>query len=253
MGRFPVPILHVRKLYKGTWYRTTDMYLPEPTFVIDRDAGGPHSMHSTRLQAPPMNMISSQQPAVPCWSIAHAPRLPHARPLWILPFPTPILLVNAAAEGFADESATFVRGAQISANKVRDWLASGLVSGQWLCRQSLVSYSYKPTNAPRVSVRARDAPALILVPVPGSGTCTSTCIMVHSMYHTLVLRVSATEQNYGPPRHDARPRVGGGATKVAESASHPLSGQGCDTCSYRQKEAGGGRAGGLARQGQGVQ
>ena len=71
----------------------------------------------------------------------------------------PVQLVNAAAEGFCDESATFVAGAQVSA-KVRDWLAMGMA----------LPLTWSVGNACPVSFSDCVGGALRVVATSGSGS-----------------------------------------------------------------------------------
>lgn len=147
------------------------------------------------------------------WSAAVAP-LPH--PLWIMPFPKPILLVNAAAEGFADESATFVRGAQVSA-KIRNWLASGMA----------LPVTWSVVNGCAASFSDCPGGALKVVATGGTGsggrTWSATCVFSDGKGRMFVRSLKGTvlTQAIEGFLFDCNSRWGGDVVKALEAAGQP--------------------------------
>ena len=82
-------------------------------------------------------------------------------PFGDMPFPVAVQLVNAAAEGFCDESATFMAGAQVSA-KIRDWLGLGMALP--------LTWSVGNANACPVSFSDCVGGALQVVATSGAGS-----------------------------------------------------------------------------------
>ena len=133
-----------------------------------------------------------------------------------MPFPKPILLVNAAAEGFADESATFVRGAQVSA-KTRDWLASGMA----------LPLTWSVVNGCAASFSDCPGGALKVVATGGTGsggrTWSATCVFSDSKGRMFVRSLKGTVLSSAieGSLFDCNSRWGGDVVKALEAAGPP--------------------------------